>query len=117
MKTYQKIILIFTLICIFISACLTFIPIGKYQSAYFKFIKDFRNKPQEHFDRQIEYAQNFEENYEPSKEFHVNKVNPEVQKQAEPQKEQKLKPKYIRDKNNPNILHPYKPRKFLFFRF
>ena len=40
----------------------------------------------------------------------------EPQKAVTKQENTTLKPKYIRDKNNPNILHPYKMRKFLFFR-
>ena len=117
MKTHHLIILFFTLVCIFISVCLTLLPVGKYQNAYFKFIKDFRNKPQEHFDKQIEYAKYIEEHNELPKELTVQKkVNTETQKPLKTQQEQEITPKYIRDKKNPKILHPYKSRKFLFFR-
>ncbi|MBR1618440.1 hypothetical protein IJ674_00935 [bacterium] len=117
MKIHQKIILIFILIFIFISACFTFIPIKKYQSNYFKFIKDFRNKPQEHFDKQIEYANYIEQNDELPADLEIKKTNLPSLKKTSRTVEKKMKPKYIRDKNNPNILHPYKKRKFLFFRF
>ena len=117
MKTYQKIILIFTLIFIFISACFTFIPVKKYQSIYFKFIKDFRNKPQEHFDKQIEYADYIEQNDELPADLTTKKSTLTIVEKTPQTKDEKMKPKFIRDKNNPNILHPYKKRKFLFFRF
>ncbi len=118
MKTHHLIILVFTLVCVFISACLTLLPIGKYQKVYFKVIKDFRNKPQEHFDKQIEYAKYIEENNELPKELTVQKkLNAETPKPEKTQQDQKMTPKYIRDKNNPIILQPYKSRKFLFFRF
>ncbi len=117
MKTYYKIILVFASVYIFISACFTFIPIGKYQSAYFKFIKDFRNKPQEHFDKQIEYANYIEQNGKLPPE--ILKYSKNKCKTSKPVKEllsERQKPKFIRDKNNPKILHPFKSRKFLFFR-
>lgn len=117
MKIHQKIILIFILIFIFISACFTFIPIKKYQSNYFKFIKDFRNKPQEHFDKQIEYANYIEEKGEFPPDLKIKNQPLTIVEKTPQTKEDKMKPKYIRDKNNPNILHPYKKRKFLFFRF
>lgn len=56
MKFAIRIVFVFLLISVFISACVTFIPLGKYQTEYFKFIKKFRSKPQEHYDKQIEYA-------------------------------------------------------------
>ena len=102
----------------FISACITFIPIGKYQNEFLNFVRSFRNKPQEHFDKQVEYANYIEQHGElPPILTQPKPTKIEADKQVKEQNPQKRKPKYIRDKKNPKILHPYKERKFLFLRF
>jgi hypothetical protein len=118
MKFAIRIVFVFLLISVFISACVTFIPLGKYQTEYFKFIKKFRSKPQEHYDKQIEYANYVLNNGEAPKNKQVHIPPKQItQIKTEPPRR---KPLYIRDKNNPEILHPYKEekkeRKFLFFR-
>lgn len=123
MSDIWKTIIIFLLIYIFISVCATFIPVKKYQQSYFNIVKESRNKPQQHYDKQIKYANYIEENGELPQELKktkpiLDKTNPKSMpvKTNKPDNNS-LKPKYIRDKNNPDILHPYKERKFLFLRF
>ena len=122
MSDFWKIIFIFLLGYIFISACAAFIPIEKYQQSYFNLVKEVRNKPLEYYKRQIEYADYIEQYGELPPQSRRKKliINNKNTKSApveikEPENIP-LKPKYIRDKNNPEILHPYKERKFLFFR-
>ena len=77
------------------------IPLEKYQRNYFNFIDRFNSIPQEHINRQIEYAnQSGATNIEVYRKKNFNKSVQNV-----PQRE----PYYIRDAKNPRILYHYKP--------
>lgn len=120
MKFMLKIIalLIFTIV---VFSMLFSIHVEKYQKEYFTIIKQIQNKPQEHLDRQYKYAENFEkyDTFYPETEQKQSKpkVIQKTQQKTQTHTERKhYTPLYIRDKNNPNILHPYKKqkRKFIF---
>ena len=114
----KKVLAISIFLFIIIFALVNFVPWEKYQNKYFDIINEFRSKPQQHFDKQIEYAKYVQENGKMPDLYKKSDIKTHIPvKKQKKEKEQKRKPLYIRDKNNPNILHPYKERKFLFFRF
>ncbi len=90
------------------------IPVEKYQKKYFAVVKQIQNKPQEHLDRQYKYAQDFEKYgtfYPEVKEVNTSKEAKPATNLEQTNERVHYKPLYIRDKNNPNILHPYKEKK------
>jgi len=98
------------LFIIFVMGLFTFIPIGKYQSAYFYELNKLRTAPQKRIDATYKYIEAIENGYidtsggvtQPPREYYEEKQ----EKQSNPDKPYS-RPLYIRDKNNPRILHPF----------
>ncbi len=86
-------------IYIFLSAVTYFLPLEKYQNTYLNYIHAFKNKPQEHIDKQINYANRV---HNGEIEYNQPIYTP---KQVPEQNFTTRKPYYRRDKNNPKILH------------
>lgn len=82
------------------------VPVDKYQKIYLDEFHKQKAKPQQHLDSIFKYVENFETDNEiPNPHIPKNKIT-----RPNPVKIKKdvRKPYYIRDKNNPNILYPYK---------
>ncbi len=82
------------------------IPLDKYQSAYMKEYHKVKSAPQKRVDAAYTYVEKVEsgeteeqtgQNAQIAKRIKYTQPNP-----------RNRKPIYIRDKNNPNILHPYR---------
>ena len=88
---------------------LALVPLDKYQTSYMNEFHKIKAKPQKHVDEQIRYVQYLEEGGEPTANYKIP-----VDNYNNKNKNKKLndpryrKPYFIRDKNNPNILYPYR---------
>ena len=88
-------------------------PIEKWQKAYIKFVMNYRNAPQKRIDDTYKYVENLEngeidyqiEENTFSKKAQLNKMPPQTNHTRQNNNEKYVKPLYIRDKNNPRILH------------
>jgi hypothetical protein len=81
---------------------ITQIPFDKYQNRYKDFIYRFNSIPQQHLNRQIEYANK-------SGEVDIEIHRPIFFRHTHYNKQpQERKPYYVRDAKNPRILYPYK---------
>ena len=93
----------FWIIVIALALCALFssLPLEKFQYEYKKYIYNFNAAPQKHLNRQIEYANDSGAVdiliFDSSNMRVKNKNNINIRK-----------PYYIRDVNNPNILHKYR---------
>jgi len=93
MEKFFKVFIILVFIYIFLSAIVFFVPIGKWQSSYMKFMRDFRNLGVRHYNYELIKAGELEQ--------------PAPRSQTSNPDNRYRKPLYIRDKNNPKILHKY----------
>lgn len=83
------------------------VPFDKYQSAYMKEYHKVKSAPQKRVDAAYTYVEKVESG-EAEDEQTQRKTQVEKRiKYAQPNPNNR-KPIYIRDKNNPNILHPYR---------
>ena len=94
----------FWIVIIILTICglLATIPYEKYQNQYFNFIEKFNSIPQEHLNRQIDYA-----NQSGYVDIQIFKRKTFINQKQNPEQTQARKPYYIRDINNPKILYPY----------
>ncbi len=91
---------------------LAMVPLDKYQKAYLDEYHRIKAKPQKRVDAAYTYVEYLENGGEPTSTL----TAPEAyNKTFRPRRvifndPRKRKPVYIRDKNNPKILHPYRGR-------
>lgn len=85
---------------------LSWVPIDKYQKVYLNKFHRIKLRPQEHHDNQIQYAEYIEDGGAPNSKQRV----PSSEKlfSTSDSVPKKRKPYFIRDKNNPQILYPYR---------
>lgn len=99
---------------------LAYIPVEKYQKKYIETYHQIQNVPQEHIIKNYKYADYVQEHgifsrYTYAIFFKYPRVlNSSGNKQIQPSTPEHVfsdpkysKPHFIRDKKNPNILHPY----------
>lgn len=82
------------------------IPLDKYQSAYMKEYHKVKSAPQKRVDAAYTYVEKVESG-EAEEQTSRNEQIAKRVKYTQPNPRYR-KPLYIRDKNNPNILHPYR---------
>lgn len=116
-----------TLFVIMIMGLLFTIPVGKYQLNYDKYRYKLRNSPQRHVEaveRFVDYVQDGADvdvlPFRAPKEFYLDEeydyqkyYKAEHVKRIEKTKNEDNKyahPYFVRDKNNPKILYPYRPK-------
>jgi len=99
------------LFIIFVIGLFTFIPFGRYQKAYVEQINRFRSVPQRRIDAAYRYTEAVENGYidissgiKVPKVFYIDAI---INK---PAPKPYSRPLYIRDKNNPQILYPFRGR-------
>ena len=93
------------------------VPLDKYQANYLREYRKIKSVPQERIDatyRYIEAIENGEEDIsngiliEPPKKYY-KKSYEKIDKSSQPTADKKYqKPLYIRDRNNPSKIYPYK---------
>lgn len=96
---------------------LSMIPLDKYHASYMKEFHRIKSEPQRRINatfRYIEAIENGEADLthgissEPPAKYY-DKIQPSTKSSQQlPETEKYKKPRYIRDKNNPRILYPYK---------
>lgn len=81
---------------------LAWVPIDKYQKLYMNKLHQEKAKPQKRVDEAYKYVEKVEEG--------AIDTTPQETIQVKPKKDAQTgrKPFFVRDKNNPNILYPYK---------
>lgn len=96
---------------------LALVPIEKPQRAYMQGIKELNEIPQKRVNHNYKYVEYIEEGNTPIQFEDFHKILTEYEKflqrksQSRTSKNpRKRKPYFIRDKNNPKILYPYKDR-------
>ncbi len=100
-----------------IMGLLALAPVRKYQKAYINMYRNVQAKPQKHLDANYKYADFVEDGGDvkvANKLFKKWANEPVIDVRLRwnnlnnPNKQKIRKPYYIRDKYNPNILHPYR---------
>lgn len=83
------------------------VPFDKYQSAYMKEYHKVKSAPQKRINAAYTYVEKVESGELQERQTEKDKQQTKRIKYVQ-QNPTNRKPIYIRDKNNPNILHPYK---------
>lgn len=85
---------------------LSWIPVDKYQKAYLDEFHRINVRPQLHYDNGVKYAEYIEDGGDPNSK----QIVPSSEKlfSTSDNLPPKRKPYFIRDKNNPKILYPYR---------
>ncbi len=103
------------LFIIFLMGLISFIPFDKYQRAYLDAFYRLHSAPQRRIDATYRYIEAIEDGFEdisagistePPRKYYEDHVSNHKKVDEKPYS----KPLYIRDKNNPRILHPYRGR-------
>ena len=117
-KNFFLVLIAFTIL-----GLLSMAPVGKYQRAYNKQRMKYRNAPQVHVDATERYVEAIMEGEEDTskgikarapKKYYLPFFNQDKSAKKQPKlKTRKYdKPLYVRDKNNPKKLRPYRQKRY-----
>jgi len=105
-KTLKKLWIF--LIAFTIFGLLSLIPLDKYQKVYMDEFHRLKARPQKRVDSSYKYAEYIENGGTPNSSQTVPEATVESGSDKAAKKSGPRKPYFIRDKNNPKILYPYK---------